>query len=434
MNILDMIDQAIAKRMKVNNSAFKAAPIYTQSSTILDIKDSSIDYIFLDPPFGSNLNYSELNFIWESWLKVYTNIKEEAIENKTQNKGLLEYKDLLLKCLKEAYRILKPNKWMTVEFSNTKASVWNVVQTSLSEAGFIIANVSALDKLKGSFVSITTPTAVKQDLVISCYKPSLKFQSTFNTFDSVNTIWEFINEHLNHLPIHIIIEGSTTSIIERSPKILYDRLITFLLLSGHSIPIDAKVFQEGLRQRFIEKDGMYFTQEQAVAYELKKAKTSNFIQTSWQVATEGEGVEWLKRELRSNSLKYQDIHPKWMQAITAVRKGDILPELRDILQQNFIEESDGSWRVPDMNESKDREIIRNKALLKEFNNYVEFAKNPKSKRMKEVRVEALRAGFKQCWGTKDFRTIVKISDKIPQNLLLEDEQLLMYYDIAKDRV
>jgi hypothetical protein len=250
----------------------------------------------------------------------------------------------------------------------------------------------------------------------------------------VNTIWEFINEHLNHLPIHIIIEGSTTSIIERSPKILYDRLITFLLLSGHSIPIDAKVFQEGLRQRFIEKDGMYFTQEQAVAYELKKAKTSNFIQTSWQVATEGEGVEWLKRELRSNSLKYQDIHPKWMQAITAVRKGDILPELRDILQQNFIEESDGSWRVPDMNESKDREIIRNKALLKEFNNYVEFAKNPKSKRMKEVRVEALRAGFKQCWGTKDFRTIVKISDKIPQNLLLEDEELLMYYDIAKDRV
>ena len=126
--------------------------------------------------------------------------------------------------------------------------------------------------------------------------------------------------------------------------------------------------------------------------------------------------------------------PKWMQATTAIRKGDILPELRDILQQNFIEESDGNWRVPDMNEAKDREIIRNKALQREFSSYVELANNPKSKRMKEVRVEALRAGFKNCWDTKDFQTVVNIANKIPQNLLMEDEQLLMYYDIAKDRV
>jgi hypothetical protein len=123
-----------------------------------------------------------------------------------------------------------------------------------------------------------------------------------------------------------------------------------------------------------------------------------------------------------------------MQAITAVRKGDILPELKDILQQNFFEESDSSWRVPDLNETKDRELLRNKVLLREFNDYVEIANNPKTKKMKEVRVEALRAGFKDCWGKKDFTTIVKLSEKIPQNLLLEDEQLLMYYDIARDRV
>lgn len=34
----------------------------------------------------------------------------------------------------------------------------------------------------------------------------------------------------------------------------------------------------------------------------------------------------------------------------------------------------------------------------------------------------------------DFKTIVTLGDMIPQNILLEDEQLLMYYDIAKDRV
>ena len=39
-----------------------------------------------------------------------------------------------------------------------------------------------------------------------------------------------------------------------------------------------------------------------------------------------------------------------------------------------------------------------------------------------------------CWEKKDFKTIVNFGDKIPQNILLEDEQLLMYYDIAKDRI
>ncbi len=37
-------------------------------SSLPNVPDNSIDYIFTDPPFGDNLNYSELSFIWESWL------------------------------------------------------------------------------------------------------------------------------------------------------------------------------------------------------------------------------------------------------------------------------------------------------------------------------------------------------------------------------
>jgi DNA modification methylase/DNA-directed RNA polymerase subunit RPC12/RpoP len=407
--------------------------IYTNSSTSVNIQDNTIDYIFTDPPFGANIMYSELNFMWESWLRVLTNNKQEAIESKVQQKSTLEYQNLMLGCFKEFFRILKPNKWMTVEFSNTSAAVWNGIQTALQRAGFMIANISALDKQQGSFKAVTTPTAVKQDLIISCYKPDDEHIGIRSSNDE-KSLWDFIADHLKHLPIHLIKENSTTLVIERSSKILYDRLISHLIIKGLTIPIDAKEFQYGLKQRFLERDGMYFTHEQVVEYEEKKVKAPTIIEAGWQIATEHEGIEWLKRELYNKSLKYQDIMPKWMQAITAIRKGDILPELRDILQQNFIEESNGTWRVPDMNEGKDREIIRNKVLMREFNSYVELANNPKSKRMKEVRVEALRAGFKQCWDNKDFQTIVLISDKIPQNLLLEDEQLLMYYDIAKDRV
>lgn len=68
--------------------------VSTNSTTDLSlVLDNSIDYIFTDPPFGGNLNYSELSFIWESWLKVKTNNGPEAIMNSAQNKSLPEYQE-----------------------------------------------------------------------------------------------------------------------------------------------------------------------------------------------------------------------------------------------------------------------------------------------------------------------------------------------------
>ena len=406
-----------------------------QSATHLgQIKTSSFDYIFTDPPFGANLMYSELNLLWEAWIKIRTNSKHEAIENKTQGKSTLDYQDLMTKCFQEYYRILKPNCWMTVEFSNTNAAVWNGIQTSLQRSGFVVANVAALDKKQGSFNAVTNPTSVKQDLVISCYKPSVEFEKKFLSKESQITVWDFISQHLDHLPTHLKKGNSTTAVIERSPKILYDRLITFYLMRGLPVPIDAKDFQDGLKQRFIERDGMYFTAEQAAEYDEKKAKAPQFVQLSLIVTNESDAIEWLKDRLRKQPQKYQDIMPDFRIATQSLRKGDTLPELQVILEQNFYEESDGRWYIPDLTQAKVREAIRNKALLKEFGAYVAAISQPRAKKLKEVRVESLRAGFKNCWAQKDFKTIVTLGDMIPQNILLEDEQLLMYYDIAKDRV
>jgi hypothetical protein len=340
----------------------------------------------------------------------------------------------MTKAFEEHFRILKPGKWMTVEFSNTSAAVWNGIQTSLHRAGFIIANVAGLDKKQGSFKAVTTPTAVKQDLVISCYKPSAEFESKFKTLAGDLAVWDFVNEHLNHLPAHIGKENSTTAIVERSPKIIFDRLITFYLMRALPVPIDARDFQDGLKQRFIERDGMYFTSEQAAEYDEKKAKSHNFVQLSLIVTNESDAIEWLKDRLRKLAQKYQDIMPDFRIATQSLRKGDTLPELQKILDESFILEADGKWRTPDHKEAKDREALRSKVLLKEFTGYVTVINQPKAKKLKVVRVEALRAGFKNSWEQKDFKTIVTLGDMIPQNILLEDEQLLMYYDIAKDRV
>jgi hypothetical protein len=277
-------------------------------------------------------------------------------------------------------------------------------------------------------------TSVKQDLVISCYKPSDIFETKFKTLSGEVAVWDFVLEHFNHLPVHIKNENCTTAIVERSPKIIYDRLITFYIMRGLPVPIDARNFQEGLKQKFIERDGMFFISEQAAEYDEKKAKTPQFVQLSLIVLNESDAIEWLKDRLRKQSQKYQDIMPDFRIATQSLRKGDTLPELQDILNESFIQEAEGKWRTPDPNEAKDREALRTKVLLKEFSGYVTVVSQPKAKKLREVRVEALRAGFKNSWEQKDFKTIVTLGDMIPQNILLEDEQLLMYYDIAKDRV
>ena len=403
------------------------------SATSLNtIYDNSIDYMFIDPPFGANIMYSELSSIWEGWLKVTTNNETEAIVNEYQHKTLFEYQQLMNRSLREFYRILKPGKWLTMEFSNTSASVWNSIQNALQGVGFVVANVAALDKKQGSFKAVTTTTAVKQDLVITCYKPTDELTNKMALYNSnKESVWDFLDEHLAHLPIHIERGNATTSVVERSPKILYDRLISYYVQHGYQIPMDAQEFQVGLHKHFIERDGMYFTAPQAAEYEEKRKHTSDFVPMGLIVSDEANGIEWLKLQLREPKT-YQEISPEWMQAVNGLKKGDVLPELKDILEENFIEDETGHWHVPDLEKQIDLEKLKHKSLMKEFNLYKEMAQKPRA-RIKEVRVEALREGFKQCFKDKDFATILLLGDKIPQNILTEDEVLLQYYDIAQMR-
>jgi len=144
-------------------------------------------------------------------------------------------------------------------------------------------------------------------------------------------------------------------------------------------------------------------------------------------------VLWLKNLLEKERQTYQQIHPLWMKALAGIRKGDIIPELSTILEDNFLSDDAGRWYVPDPEKESDLEKLRTRRLLKLFEKYKEEAGKKKVK-IKEVRVEALRAGFRQCYQDKDFKTIVQLGDRIPSNLLMEDKVLLQFYDIASSRV
>lgn len=158
--------------------AFNKSPIISNQAIVstgtaakLSCPDRSVDYIFTDPPFGENIYYADLNFLVESWHKVKTDATTEAIVDKAKNKDIAAYQNLMYQCFAEYYRVLKPNRWMTVVFHNSHNAIWNSMQEAMLKANFVIANVRTLDKQQGSYRQVTS-TAVKQDLVITVYKPS----------------------------------------------------------------------------------------------------------------------------------------------------------------------------------------------------------------------------------------------------------------------
>ena len=431
--IIDAIDNkidAIAKSVALFPKKNYAMVTTGSLTNMKNMPDNCIDYIFTDPPFGNNLNYSELNFLWESWQRILTANQNEAIMNPVQHKGLLEYQELMTKCFEEYYRVLKPNRWMTVEFHNSQNAVWNAIQESLQRAGFIVADVRTLDKKQGSFKQVTTTSAVKQDLVISAYKPAEKFKKEFITHaGSKEAVWDFVMQHLEKLPV-VVRKGDNIELIsERQAFLLFDRMVAFHIVSGIAVPIDAVDFYKGLDDRFLKRDGMYFLSDQVNEYDTARITNDvEPIQFELFVTNEKSAIAWLYQQL-DNPQTYAELQPKFMQEIKAWDKFEERPELNTLLEENFLQNEDGKWYVPDVTKAADVIKLREKKLLKEFEGYL----TSKGK-LKLFRAEAVRVGFAKLWTDKNYKLIVETADRLPESVIQEDDKLLMYYDISLGRI
>lgn len=466
-NPLDFLEVKLKDFKKIIRYNQKSPNIIVNTQSLTDnslMKENSIDYIFTDPPFGSNLMYSELNFLWETWLTVSTEARDEAIINKSVSKSILEYKALMEESFKSYYRVLKPGKWITIEFSNSQASVWNAIQETVQKSGFIIANVSALDKKQGSFKAVTTTTAVKQDLVISAYKPKENdVNEMTKLMNTVESAWKFVEQHLEKLQVFQGEKGSAEVISERTPRILFDRMIAYHVQNGLPVPVSSAEFQEEIAQRFPMRDGMVFLENQVAEYDKKRILVKDFSQQSLFVSDENSAIEWLRQQLMNKPKTRQDIHPNFMKEIQHIAKHEILPELDDLLNENFLQyegdsdvpsqittylrrnfkdlrglEADDSaviakamhrWYVPDPSKQGDLERLRERALLREFDGYLAELEGNK-KKLRQFRTEAIRAGFKKAYSEKEFEKIVEVGARLPEKIIQEDDKLLMFYDNA----
>lgn len=145
--------------------------VLNESATSLQhLPSKSVDLVFTDPPFGSNINYSEMNVLWESWLEAFTSPAEEAIVNRVQGKGLEEYQMLMTNSLRECCRVLRDDGWLLLVFMNSSGAVWERLRAAVVNAGFEIRKTDIFDKRHGTFKQFVSDNTAGCDLVLHCTK------------------------------------------------------------------------------------------------------------------------------------------------------------------------------------------------------------------------------------------------------------------------
>jgi DNA modification methylase/predicted subunit of tRNA(5-methylaminomethyl-2-thiouridylate) methyltransferase len=120
------------------------------------LSDASVHYVFTDPPFGSNIFYSDSSFLWEAWLGSFTDPTHEAVVHRSQRaehggKTLQDYEKLMAEAFAEMSRVLRPNGWASVMFHNSSDEVWSALTRAVESADFEIGAAVAFDKTQASF-------------------------------------------------------------------------------------------------------------------------------------------------------------------------------------------------------------------------------------------------------------------------------------------
>ena len=137
--------------------------VYCGDSAKLDVPSASVDYAFIDPPFGDYIPYSEINQINELWLPAQTRSELEAVISQSQGKDVDVYAGALTAVLSEINRVLRPGAKMTLVFHSAKAAVWNALRRAIKRSGFRVIATSLLDKTQSSFKQSQSKFSVQGD-------------------------------------------------------------------------------------------------------------------------------------------------------------------------------------------------------------------------------------------------------------------------------
>lgn len=160
------------------------ADIYIYNGSCLDLMkelpESTIDYIFTDPPYDASIQYGELSYMWISWLKMdgenYLQklISDEIIRNDRQQKNFDTYYALLKNSFQGMFKVLKPGNYLTLTFHNPTFKVRNATIRAGVFSGFEFQKIHHQPLGQLSAKSLLQPFGSAQgDFYLRFYKPEI---------------------------------------------------------------------------------------------------------------------------------------------------------------------------------------------------------------------------------------------------------------------
>ena len=164
--------------------------IYNESATELSsVVSHSVDYVYIDPPYGGNISYLDLSTIWLAWLDLpiaSNKMKLEVIEGGDIKNSKDDYTDLLKESIKELYRVLKDGKYLSIAFSHKDLSYWYQILTGCETVGFQYVNTIYYSPYYKSFQKVRNPLTTLTGQMILNFKKVKHPQKINKNIEIVN--------------------------------------------------------------------------------------------------------------------------------------------------------------------------------------------------------------------------------------------------------
>ena len=144
----------------------------------LKINSESIDYIFTDPPYGDAVPYFEQSIIWNSWLRLEPEYKNEIVisDSKLREKRIINFEEEINKAFSEIRRVLKLSAYFSLTYHSISGLEWRAITNACVQNGFEMVSFEWLVQKTFTPRQINRYKSIKGDVLVTFRKsPSIKF-------------------------------------------------------------------------------------------------------------------------------------------------------------------------------------------------------------------------------------------------------------------
>jgi len=351
--------------------------VSTQDAQSLDMPSNSIDYIFTDPPYSWKVQFGEMNFIWESWLKLDNRWhSSEIIVNEHRGMSEDDWADKMRRVIAECYRVLKPGRWMSLCYHDTSEGTWELLQDLCAEIGFFADASDAVVYIDGTQKSIKQVTAeqvARRDLVINFRKPRPGDWRVTQVFIPADADVPTFNE-LARRVIRDFLAAHPGALKDR----VYDALVSCLVRKGQMETHDFEALLRSVAEEV----------QQPVKEDLFRNKEADLwgshVQSRWylkETADQLDQAEQSKEDAAARRLeKFIGDHLTKNPHLEGVHYTDVFEQyvpvqdkprrlLADWLPEYFIKTANGTWRLPDKEEATHLAKLRSAGTLRRIKRF-----------------------------------------------------------------